>query len=108
MQKKTFVFIICLGIFALIIFSPSATSAFAHSGRTDSTGGHHDYDNVSGLGNYHYHHGEPAHLHKGGICPYKSDNATKDYSTNLLLLSFASFVVIVIVVKKRDKHNSKK
>lgn len=42
----------------------------AHSGRTDSHGGHHDYKNVSGLGSYHYHHGYPAHLHENGVCPY--------------------------------------
>lgn len=42
----------------------------AHSGRTDSRGGHHDYKNASGLGSYHYHHGYPAHLHENGICPY--------------------------------------
>lgn len=43
----------------------------AHSGRTDSNGGHHDYKNKSGLGSYHYHcGGYPAHLHKNGVCPY--------------------------------------
>lgn len=50
----------------------------AHSGRTDSRGGHHDYKNKSGLGSYHYHHGYPAHLHKNGVCPYSSSsNNTK-------------------------------
>lgn len=52
---------------------PNALTAEAHSGRTDSSGGHHDYNNVSGLGSYHYHcGGYPAHLHPGGICPYSS------------------------------------
>lgn len=45
-------------------------SVSAHPGRTDSSGGHHDYKNRSGLGNYHYHHGMGAHLHPGGVCPY--------------------------------------
>lgn len=31
--------------------------AEAHQGRTDKYGGHHDYNNVSGLGSYHYHCG---------------------------------------------------
>lgn len=45
--------------------------AEAHSGRTDSYGGHHDYKNKSGLGAYHYHcGGYPAHLHENGVCPY--------------------------------------
>ena len=45
-------------------------TAMAHSGRTDSSGGHKDNRNVSGLGSYHYHHGYGPHLHSGGICPY--------------------------------------
>ena len=54
----------------LLLFSLSfSTLAFAHGGRTDSEGGHRDYNNVSGLGPYHYHHDEPAHLHPNGICP---------------------------------------
>ncbi len=47
--------------------------AEAHSGRTDSNGGHRDNKNKSGLGSYHYHcGGYPAHLHPNGVCPYKS------------------------------------
>lgn len=43
----------------------------AHPGRTDSSGGHKDNKNKSGLGSYHYHcGGNPAHLHKSGVCPY--------------------------------------
>ena len=48
----------------------------AHSGRTDSQGGHHDYKNKSGLGSYHYHHGYEAHLHPNGVCPYENGNGT--------------------------------
>lgn len=48
----------------------------AHSGRTDSRGGHRDNRNRSGLGSYHYHHGYPAHLHTGGVCPYLSGSAS--------------------------------
>lgn len=45
--------------------------AQAHSGRTDSSGGHRDTKNKSGLGPYHYHcGGYPAHLHENGVCPY--------------------------------------
>lgn len=49
--------------------------AQAHSGRTDSQGGHHDNKNKSGLGSYHYHHGYPAHLHPGGVCPYDNNSS---------------------------------
>lgn len=56
----------------------------AHSGRTDSSGGHKDNKNKSGLGNYHYHcGGNPAHLHKNGVCPYSnSASSTNSSSTN--------------------------
>lgn len=64
---KRFATILCV---FMIIFSCSLT-AFAHSGRTDSSGGHKDNQNVSGLGSYHYHcGGYPAHLHIDGYCPY--------------------------------------
>ena len=49
------------------------TCSFAHSGRTDSSGGHRDNKNVSGLGYYHYHcGGNPPHLHTIGVCPYST------------------------------------
>lgn len=52
--------------------------SYAHSGRTDSSGGHHDYQNKSGLGSYHYHcGGNPPHLHENGVCPYSSGNPTQ-------------------------------
>lgn len=58
-----------LFIFAIILIF-SLYSALAHSGRTDSKGGHKDNQNASGLGSYHYHHGEGPHLHPGGVCPF--------------------------------------
>ena len=49
------------------------TCSFAHSGRTDASGGHRDNKNVSGLGYYHYHcGGNPPHLHSNGVCPYNT------------------------------------
>lgn len=77
--KKLFIAL----IISLIISGATPETTFnpvlnveAHSGRTDSRGGHHDYKNKSGLGSYHYHHGYPAHLHRNGVCPYSgsSDN----------------------------------
>lgn len=50
-------------------------NTYAHSGRTDSSGGHKDNKNKSGLGSYHYHcGGNPAHLHTNGSCPYSSNS----------------------------------
>ena len=52
--------------------APGTIVAEAHSGRTDSNGGHRDNKNASGLGSYHYHcGGHPAHLHTNGVCPYE-------------------------------------
>lgn len=54
----------------LLIFFISL-QVYAHPGRTDASGGHHDYNNVSELGSYHYHcNGNPPHLHENGVCPY--------------------------------------
>lgn len=50
--------------------------AFAHSGRTDGDGGHYDHSS----GEYHYHHGYPAHQHEDGVCPYGFDNQTRHNS----------------------------
>lgn len=53
----------------------------AHSGRTDSSGGHRDNKNKSGLGSYHYHcGGNPPHLHKDGICPYDKASIKEESS----------------------------
>ena len=60
----------------------SAGSVYAHPGKTDANGGHHDYKNKSGLGSYRYHcGGYPAHLHPNGVCPYKSSSSSNSYTT---------------------------
>lgn len=63
----------------LLVGLTMCSSLLAHSGRTDSNGGHKDNKNKSGLGSYHYHCGEyPAHLHTNGVCPYKSTGNISD------------------------------
>ena len=58
--------------------------ASAHSGRTDSNGGHTD----SSTGEYHYHHGYSAHDHydmdgDGKVdCPYEFRDKTNHSSNN--------------------------
>lgn len=57
-------------------------NAYGHSGRTDSSGGHKDNKNKSGLGSYHYHcGGHPAHLHTNGVCPYSSSSDSSESTT---------------------------
>lgn len=79
-------------LLSLVITVMPAMSAFenpvvftvqAHSGRTDSNGGHKDNKNKSGLGSYHYHcGGNPPHSHSGGVCPYKTTAASKTSTTS--------------------------
>lgn len=57
--QMIFVSIFC---FCLLLLIPTS----AHSGGTDSSGGHTDHS----TGEYHYHHGYSAHQHIDGVCPY--------------------------------------
>ena len=64
---------IVTSVFVAICVALISINSYAHSGRTDSSGGHRDNKNKSGLGSYHYHcGGHPAHLHKNGVCLYSS------------------------------------
>lgn len=61
----------------------SSSAVYGHSGKTDSNGGHYDYQNKSGLGSYHYHcGGHTAHLHINEKCPYSNENnlCPEDYN----------------------------
>ena len=69
--------ILCILISIITILSLTVL-CFAHSGRTDSSGGHRD----SSTGEYHYHHGYPAHQHPNGKCPYDFDDKTNHNNAN--------------------------
>ena len=71
MNKK--LAIILLIVFLLIIFTVVPA---AHPGRTDENGGHYSYED----GEYHYHHGYPAHQHENGECPYDFKNNERTHS----------------------------
>ncbi len=53
-------------ILACALLLLCAFPACASPGRTDANGGHID----SATGEYHFHHGFPAHQHINGVCPY--------------------------------------
>lgn len=53
-------------VLVLCVLMMAASSALAHSGGTDSSGGHWNHK----TGEYHYHHGYGAHQHPNGVCPY--------------------------------------
>lgn len=75
MRKRLLAFLLAF----LLLLSPTV---LAHSGKTDAHGGHYDRS----TGEYHYHHGYPAHLHYDmdgdGVadCPYDFDDKT-DHSS---------------------------
>lgn len=78
-MKKHFKALLLTALLVLLILP---IRAYAHAGRTDGNGGHTDED----TGEYHYHHGYPAHDHydmdgDGTIdCPYDFDDRT-DHSS---------------------------
>ena len=57
---------------ALLALLLCCTVALAHPGSTDAAGGHYNRS----TGEYHYHHGYPAHQHPSGVCPYGFDDRT--------------------------------
>lgn len=67
---KTFTII----FLCVVLLLPSAS---AHSGGTDSNGGHTNHS----TGEYHYHHGYPAHQHPDGVCPYAASTSDSSDST---------------------------
>lgn len=64
-------------LLAIVSISMSCISIpLAHPGRTDAYGGHWDHS----TGEYHFHHGYPAHQHIDGVCPYDFDDQTNHSS----------------------------
>lgn len=57
---------------ACALFLGAWSIAMAHGGGTDGKGGHTDHS----TGEYHYHHGKPAHQHPNGVCPYATPKPT--------------------------------
>lgn len=92
--------ILCLICLLLSLFLLPLSSA-AHSGRTDSKGGHYDRD----TGDYHYHHGHPAHDHPGGVCPYEDASPSDSNNSGIviLLLLAAGGVGVFVIYKLKNR-----
>lgn len=91
-----------LPIFAIALMM--ALNAAAHSGRTDSQGGHNDHIN----GGYHFHHGEGPHQHPNGVCPYEEDGGSSLPIVDLILefsIAVLFLTVIVVFVIDQGNHN---
>lgn len=67
---------------------------YAHSGRTDSQGGHNDHIN----GGYHFHHGEGPHQHPNGICPYNNEGGISSPIAEFILEYFIAVVFITLIL----------
>jgi hypothetical protein len=86
---KKYIFVLVLIFVFLFSFQ-----VYAHSGGTDSAGGHYDHYNNE----YHYHHGNPAHDHPDGECPYfknKSDSNESEqfgFWASLFISAFAGWL----------------
>ena len=72
----------------LVILSALLVGVSAHSGRTDSQGGHYNRS----TGEYHFHHGYPEHQHPNGECPYmiKEEPSTVSNEDSSDILTFDS------------------
>lgn len=88
-------------ILAIVLFT---VPSFAHSGRTDEFGGHYDHS----TGEYHYHHGYPAHQHENGVCPYDFDDQTNHGDSGTTGKSAARTDSTEKVVATKQAEKSKK
>ena len=84
----------CIFLVLLIM----CVSASAHPGNTDINGGHYDRS----TGEYHYHHGYPAHQHENGICPYEtseeSEGKNKEEETEKEINPLISFFGVISAI----------
>lgn len=74
----------------VILFVGITSIAYAHSGRTDSSGGHYNRS----TGEYHYHHGYGPHQHPGGVCPYSSAASSSSTTGSVSSSSSSSSAVL--------------
>lgn len=87
-MKKIFLCFLAL-LIIVIVFIPTD----AHSGGTDANGGHWDHS----TGEYHYHHGKPAHQHTNGKCHYGGKDTTKR-TVKKKESSYIPFIISAVVM----------
>ncbi len=96
--------IIAVLLLASALLIALCVSVNAHSGRTDSNGGHLNHY----TGEYHYHHGYPAHDHPNGVCPYKQEKKYEQEDNRategfVWILALGTIGVIVFILCKKKK-----
>lgn len=83
-SRRLQIFLVSVLCISLLLFPASA-----HSGRTDSNGGHTNHS----TGEYHYHHGYAAHQHPNGVCPYASTASSNSSSSETSLNGYAEAAI---------------
>lgn len=91
--------IIIMVLVTAILATPLSCLAetYLHSGGTDSQGGHYNRS----TGEYHYHHGKPAHDHINGVCPYDNspskDTDIKEIIKKVFYFLFFAFIIFIMI-----------
>ena len=100
---------IVLMLLFLLVLGCFSITLYAHSGGTDGAGGHTNHS----TGEYHYHHGRPAHQHPNGVCPYANSNNTSAFASDGELGFVFPLIVSVLsggasiylfAIKKKDEE----
>ena len=85
-------------LLAILCFSLGTYRVEAHSGKTDGKGGHTNH----ATGEYHYHHGYPAHDHYDidgdgkRDCPYEFNGTFGDVLSIIFKIICITFVILVV------------
>lgn len=93
---------IIIVLVTVILTTPLSCLAetYLHSGSTDSQGGHYDHS----TGEYHFHHGKPAHDHINGVCPYETLSNIVFKIIIFVVLGGTIFLVIYSIILDRKKE----
>ena len=92
-MKRVYMVAITL-LLVIVVAGLTPLISLSHSGGTDGKGGHRD----SSTGEYHYHHGYPAHQHPNGQCPYNYINNTSSTNSSSQGTPWYVYAIIVAAV----------
>lgn len=107
MKKHLYISVVAI---ILLVFSSMLLSVNAHSGKTDSNGGHTNHN----TGEYHYHHGYSAHDHydmdgDGDVdCPYDFNDKTSHGSDDRTGINSDSGSAVKPDTQKEDSISKKR
>lgn len=85
--------LILFAVSIFLIICVFSSLVYAHPGRLDSNGGHHDYIN----GGYHYHDGSSSGKQSSNSFTYNSDSSTNKNTNSIKTFIIVISVLLVIV-----------